>query len=162
MCMQVCVCVCVCARALSRVWLCSPMDYSLPGSSVHRILQPRILEWVAMPSFRVFSQPRDWIQVLCLPHWQGHSLPSHLLHAFLRPIVKEVNTYDNLGNITVKGSITFLWPSSNRCSCARLQCGPLAASKKPGLLVSSSPPHTALHRPKELQGLFLSFFSLVR
>ena len=30
--------------------LCNSMDCSLPGSSVHRILQARILEWVAMPS----------------------------------------------------------------------------------------------------------------
>ena len=29
---------------------CDPMDCSPPGSSVHRILQIRILEWVAMPS----------------------------------------------------------------------------------------------------------------
>ena len=32
--------------------LCDPMDCSLPGSSVHGILQTRILEWVAMPSSR--------------------------------------------------------------------------------------------------------------
>ena len=30
--------------------LCDPMDYSLPGSSVHGILQSRIQEWVAFPS----------------------------------------------------------------------------------------------------------------
>ena len=36
-----------------------PMDCSLPGSSVHGILQARILEWVAMPSSRGSSQPRD-------------------------------------------------------------------------------------------------------
>ena len=30
--------------------LCSPTDCSLPGSSVHEILQARILEWVSMPS----------------------------------------------------------------------------------------------------------------
>ena len=36
----------------SRVRLCNPMDYSLPGYSVHAILQARILEWVAMPSSR--------------------------------------------------------------------------------------------------------------
>ena len=30
--------------------LCDPMDRSLPGSSVHGILQARILEWVALPS----------------------------------------------------------------------------------------------------------------
>ena len=35
------------------------MDYSLPGSSVHRILQAGILEWVAMLSSRRSSQPRD-------------------------------------------------------------------------------------------------------
>ena len=52
-----------CACMLSRfscVWLCvTPMDYSLPGSFVHGILQARILEWVAMLSSRGSSQPRD-------------------------------------------------------------------------------------------------------
>ena len=36
------------------------MDCSLPGSSVHGILQARILDWVTMPSSRGFSWPRDW------------------------------------------------------------------------------------------------------
>ena len=40
--------------------LCNPMDCS---SSLHEILQARILEWVAMPSSRVSSQPRDRTQV---------------------------------------------------------------------------------------------------
>ena len=39
--------------------LCNPMDCRLPGSSVHGILQARILEWVAMPSSRGSSWPRD-------------------------------------------------------------------------------------------------------
>ena len=39
------------------------MDYSLPGSSVHEILQTGILEWVAIPFSRRSSQPRDWTQV---------------------------------------------------------------------------------------------------
>ena len=43
--------------------LCDPMDGSLPGSSVHGILQARILEWVVMPSSRGSSQPRDRTQV---------------------------------------------------------------------------------------------------
>ena len=34
--------------------------YSPPGSSVHRILKARTLEWVAMPSSRGSSQHRDW------------------------------------------------------------------------------------------------------
>ena len=38
--------------------LCDPWDYSLPGSSVHRILQAIILEWVSMPSSGESSQPR--------------------------------------------------------------------------------------------------------
>ena len=39
--------------------LCEPIDYSLPGSSVHGILQAKILEWVAVPFSRGSSQPRD-------------------------------------------------------------------------------------------------------
>ena len=38
---------------------CDPMDCSPPGSSVHGILQARILEWVAIPFFKGSSQPRD-------------------------------------------------------------------------------------------------------
>jgi len=39
--------------------LCDQVDYCPPGSSVHGILQSRILEWVAMPSSKGSSQPRD-------------------------------------------------------------------------------------------------------
>ena len=42
-----------------------PMVCSLPGSSVHGILQVRKPEWVAMPSSRGSSPPRDWTQVSC-------------------------------------------------------------------------------------------------
>jgi len=42
------------------------MDCSPPGSSVHRILQARILEWVAVLFSRGSSQPRDWTQVSCI------------------------------------------------------------------------------------------------
>ena len=38
--------------AQSCLTLCNPMDCSLPGSSVHGILQTRILEWVAYPFSR--------------------------------------------------------------------------------------------------------------
>ena len=43
--------------------LCNPMDCSLPGASVHGILQARILEWVAIPFSRGSSQPGDRSQV---------------------------------------------------------------------------------------------------
>ena len=35
-------------------------------SSVHGILQARILEWVAIPSFRISSWPRDWTHISCI------------------------------------------------------------------------------------------------
>ena len=42
------------------------MDYSLPGSSVHGVLQARILEWVAISFSRGSSQPRDHTHVSCI------------------------------------------------------------------------------------------------
>ena len=45
---------------------CDPMDCSLPGSSVHGILQARILGWVAIPFSRGSSQPKDRTQVSCI------------------------------------------------------------------------------------------------
>ena len=66
----VCVCVCVCVSEYSATQLCPAlwdhMDCSLPGSSVHGILQVRILEWVAMPSSRGSFQPKDWTHVSCI------------------------------------------------------------------------------------------------
>ena len=58
------VCICVCAKSLqSCPTLCNTMDCSPPGSSVRGIFQARILEWVAMPSSRGSSQPRDHTRV---------------------------------------------------------------------------------------------------
>ena len=58
------------------------MDCSPPGSSVHGILQVRILEWVAISSPGDLPTPEtepDWVpSLLCLLHWQVDSLP--LLH----------------------------------------------------------------------------------
>ena len=45
---------------------CDPMDCRPPGSSVHRILQARILEWVAISTFRGSSLPRHQIWVFCI------------------------------------------------------------------------------------------------
>ena len=54
---------CMCAKLLqSCLTLCDPMDCYPPGSSVHGILQARILEWVAMPFSRGSSQHRDQTQ----------------------------------------------------------------------------------------------------
>ena len=54
----------------------TPMDCSLPDSSVHRICQARILEWVAISYSKGSSRPRDRTHVSCIA---GGSLPlSHL------------------------------------------------------------------------------------
>ena len=45
--------------------LCNPIDCTPPGSSVHGILQARLLEWVAMPSSRGSFRPRDRTCVSC-------------------------------------------------------------------------------------------------
>ena len=63
-----------CARLFVTPWNCSP-----PGSSVHGILQARMLEWVTISSFRGTSPPRDGSWVSCiscacrriLHHWSS-------------------------------------------------------------------------------------------
>ena len=64
---------CVCAKSLqSHLTLCHPMDYSPPGSSVHWILQTRMLEWVPMPYSRGSSWPRDQTHISyisCIGRW---------------------------------------------------------------------------------------------
>ena len=53
----------MCSKPLqSCLTFCNPLDYSLPGFSVHGALQARILEWGAMLSSRGSSQPRiTWV-----------------------------------------------------------------------------------------------------
>ena len=60
----VCVCMCVCSVVSNSLWphgVCS-----LPDSSVHVILQARILEWVATSFSRGSSQPRDGTHIYCI------------------------------------------------------------------------------------------------
>ena len=59
------------------------MDHSPPGSSVHGILQARILEWVAMPSSRGSSQLRDQTLISCFLHGQVGSLPLPHLSVYM-------------------------------------------------------------------------------
>ena len=62
---------CVCAKLLQLCpTLCDPMDCSPPGSSVHGILQARILEWVALEGIFLTQGSNS-----CLLHWQAGSLP---------------------------------------------------------------------------------------
>ena len=45
---------------------CDPIEYSPPGSSIHGIIQTRLLQWVAIPFSRGSSRPRDWTRVSCM------------------------------------------------------------------------------------------------
>ena len=56
--------------SLSHVWFfCDPMDFSLPGSSVHRIFQARVLEWVVISYSKGSSWPRNWTHISCIGRW---------------------------------------------------------------------------------------------
>ena len=61
--------VCCCLATKLCATLCDPMDYSLPGSSVHGSLQARILEWVAISFSRGSSWSRDQTRVSCIGRW---------------------------------------------------------------------------------------------
>ena len=68
--------------------LCDPMECSPPGSSVHGILQARILEWDALPASKGSSQPRDRTHIpymSCISRWVLYHLgqmSKHGLHSF--------------------------------------------------------------------------------
>ena len=68
---------CLHAKLLqSCLTLCDPMHCSPPGSSVHRILQARILEWVATPSSKGSSHPRAQTRSSCI----GREFLYHYCH----------------------------------------------------------------------------------
>ena len=63
---------CVCSVFQSYAALCSPMNYSPPGSSIHGILQARILEQVAISYSRESSEPSyrtNISRVSCIGRW---------------------------------------------------------------------------------------------
>ena len=72
-CVCVCVCVCVRAQSLTRVWLCSLINYSSTGSSIHGIFQARILERVVISFSRGSFWPRNRTCVSCI----GRQIPYH-------------------------------------------------------------------------------------
>ena len=63
-----------CIVTKSCLPLCDPMNYSMPGSTVHGIFQARIMEWVAISFSRGSSQPRYQTCISCIGrriiyHW---------------------------------------------------------------------------------------------
>ena len=72
---------CVLSHAVAQTF-CNPLDWTLPGSSVHGILQARTLEWVAMPSIRGSSPMGSNLCLLHLLQWQVDSLLYTLKRCF--------------------------------------------------------------------------------
>ena len=69
--------------------LCDPVDCSLPGSSVHGILQARILEWVAISFSRESSRPRDRTRVSHIAGRQFNLWAIREAHADNTTLIKE-------------------------------------------------------------------------
>ena len=104
-----------------HVWLfVTLMNCGPPGSSVHGILQARILEWVAMTSSRGSSQPRDQSHISCLLHWQAGSLPLEwpgkpFLSAYLNTTWRTQGDDTRWGRFYLGGTVWHFSPSD--CVC---------------------------------------------
>ena len=77
--------------------LCDPTGCSPPGSSVHGILQARILEWVAMPFSREYSRPRYRTFVSCIAGrfftiWATNEAPKSVIWPCICPVLFIYNT----------------------------------------------------------------------
>ena len=84
------------------------MDCSLPGSSIHGVLQARILEWVAISSSRRSSQPRAQTRISCVSYIAGSTLPwSHP-----GPCFGEVTMYNywKTLNVSTLDLVSFAFP----------------------------------------------------
>ena len=85
------------------------MDCSLSGSSVHGILQARILEWVAVPFSKGSSWPRDWTRS---PEFQVDSLPSESPGEPLNSSTRDQNCIPCIGRCSLNHWTARVVPSS--------------------------------------------------
>ena len=131
--------------------VCSP-----PGSSVHEILQAKILEWVAISSSKGSFRPRDWTRVSCIACrfftvWATREAP-WILYGFIQFVVlKEENCFMEMGIVSVLSfSRHFFWKihimlaprlAKFLRSC-QLSCAPTLIPKGQKL----APPHSTLYR----------------
>ena len=75
----------------SCLTLCDPMDCNPPGSSVHAILQARILEWVAMPPPGDLPEPGIEPSSLMSPALQADSLPAEPPYSHYGAVITTVH-----------------------------------------------------------------------
>ena len=100
--------------AQSCLTLCNPMDCSLPVSSVHGILQARILEWVAIPFSRGSSSRRGWTHSSCTGG-QILYLLSHLESSHTATFKKRGEVVSQTGVIMI-GNFHVLWGTRKNIS----------------------------------------------
>ena len=114
---------------------CDPIDCSLPGSSVHGILQERILAWVAIFFSRGSSQPRDQTQVSCIAvklfkhratrEVQNNTASRHLSKSFTNVIIQYLQLFPLNKEEEAKSESNL--PRSHRCYVAAFkpdnECG---------------------------------------
>ena len=112
----------LCLNSFSRLTLCNPMDCNLPGSSVHGILQTRILECVAMPSSlagRFFTTDKRLCSFF-LVCWE---------HLLLEPSCKKPNCTEPL----LRKSTSY-WEAPGRCTDWQFLMNPVFQSAQaPGM-----------------------------
>ena len=107
--------------AQSCLTLCNPMDYT-----VHGILQARILEWVAFPFSRGFSQPRDRTQVSCITggfftNWAIRKAKNlALVVCFLLPLKRERKMSDTCSLHLETSNLPACYPLIPRFSFRRI------------------------------------------
>ena len=96
----------------------SPMDCSPPGSSIHGILQARILEWLVIPLSRGSSQSRDWTRVSCIVGkfftiWATREVFGYIIRGYL--ISSSVKTIATIFFFLwiAANDLLFLWPCIN-------------------------------------------------
>ena len=108
--------------------LCDPVDCSLSGSSVHGILQVRILEWVAISFSRGSSWPRDWTQVSCIAGrcfnlWATREAP--MLFTLIQTMVKVMKIMETSFKVPIHTLLHSVPPNlqqatADPCLCWRL------------------------------------------
>ena len=104
--------------------LCSPTDCSPTGSSVHGVLQARILEWAAISYSRGSSQTGDQTRISLL-HWQAGSLPVHHLGS---PTPRQVwLAFGKLGGIRI---LHTLYSHEIRMQSSEIDCNRSIGYKK--------------------------------
>ena len=101
----------------SCLTLCDPMDCSPPGSSVHGILQARIMEWVSKPFSRGSSWPRDGTHVSCGSCIAGRFFVPGLLGKSCKGEIIKCNSQEGHKKCFVIFLLCFCFGDKEKCVC---------------------------------------------